>query len=186
MRSARWSARFRPVCLKNSFLAIMRRHSVCPGPRRCSWPCVRRCRMSATPYCSGAEACMPLPPREPMVTSHRVSADSSVRSLGAEIIDSIDLPILVAGRDYTVASFNQAAAAFFSLAPADVGRSLGEIPVLSSVKRLAELCEDAVAHGASCQGEVRDAIGSWFVLRIAPYRGRDQQIAGAVLTLTNV
>jgi PAS domain S-box-containing protein len=121
-----------------------------------------------------------------MVTSHRVSADSSVRSLGAEIIDSIDLPILVAGRDYTVASFNQAAAAFFSLAPADVGRSLGEIPVLSSVKRLAELCEDAVAHGASCQGEVRDAIGSWFVLRIAPYRGRDQQIAGAVLTLTNV
>jgi PAS domain S-box-containing protein len=84
------------------------------------------------------------------------------------------------------ASFNQAAATLFSLTPADVGRALCEIRVLKNVPRIEALCEDAIARGASCQGEVRDATGSWFVLRIAPYKGSDQQIAGAVLTLTNV
>jgi signal transduction histidine kinase/PAS domain-containing protein len=107
-------------------------------------------------------------------------------ALGTEIIDSIDLPIIVVDRDCTVSSFNQAAGTFFSIGSPDVGRSLCEIRVFSDVKRLEELCGDAIARGVSSQGEVRDANGSWFVLRIEPYKESDQQIAGAVLTLTNV
>jgi two-component system CheB/CheR fusion protein len=120
------------------------------------------------------------------MTSPRISDLVPAWTLGTQLIDSIDLPIMVVARDCTVASFNQAAAIFFSLGPSDVGRSVCEIPVLSDVKRVEELCGDAIERGASSQGEVRDATGSWFVLRIAPYQGSDRQIAGAVLTLNNV
>jgi PAS domain S-box-containing protein len=121
-----------------------------------------------------------------MTAPHTVSDVAPTQALGTEIIDSIDLPIMIVARDCTVASFNRAAATFFSLSSSDVGRSPFEIPVLSDVKRLEELCGDAMAHGASSQGDLRDSTGSWFVLRIAPYQEADDRIAGAVLTLTNV
>jgi len=108
-------------------------------------------------------------------------------TLRADIIDSLDLPILTVGRDCAISRFNSAAATLLSLTPADLGRPLPAIPMLRNVKRLEELCGDAIASQASSQCEVRDATnGSWFVLRIAPYIGSEQRIDGAVLTLQNV
>lgn len=109
-----------------------------------------------------------------------------LRAPGVDVIESIDLPVLVIGCDYKVSSFNQAAAILFSLGPWDVGLSVREIPLFSGIKIFEELCADVIRNGMPSQGEVRDAKGCWFVLRIAAYRGSDQRIVGAVLTLTNV
>jgi PAS domain S-box-containing protein len=112
---------------------------------------------------------------------------AAARTPGADIIDSIDVPILAVGRDCAVSRFNAAAAMLLSLTPADLGRPVREIPLLKNVKLLDELCEEAIVGGASSQREVRDATtGSWFALRIAPYLGSDQRATGAVLTLQNV
>lgn len=108
------------------------------------------------------------------------------RPAGTDVIDSIDLPILVVNRDCAVVSFNPAAATLLSLMSSDVGRPLGGIQMLTDVKDLEELCEHVIGGGASSHREVRDGTGSWFSLRIGPYKASNQKIAGAVLTLTNV
>lgn len=117
------------------------------------------------------------------ISSEAVAA----RTLGADIINSIDVPIIAVGGDCAISRFNPAAAMLLSLTPADLGRPLREIPMLTTVKRLEELCREAIGSGAPSQCEVRDATnGSWFVLRITPWRGSEQRIDGAVLTLQNV
>jgi len=111
----------------------------------------------------------------------------AARRSGANIIDSLDVPIIVVAGDCAVVQFNFAAAALLSLTAANLGRPVREISLLTNVKRLEEECQDAIRDGTSSQLEVRDATnGLWFVLRIAPYLASEQQIGGAVLALQNV
>jgi PAS domain S-box-containing protein len=111
----------------------------------------------------------------------------AARTLGIDIVDSIDFPTILIGSDGAVVRFNPAAATLMSLTPANLGRPSREIPLLRDVKRLEELCQEAMCSGSSSQWEVRDAtIGSWFILRIAPYLGSEQRINNAVLTFQNV
>jgi PAS domain S-box-containing protein len=106
--------------------------------------------------------------------------------IGTDVIDCIELPILVVNRDCVLVSFNTAAARLLSLAPPDVGRTLRGIPILANMKDLEEVCEHVIARGASSHWNVQDGAGSWFSLRIGPCRASNQNISGAVLTLTNV
>jgi PAS domain S-box-containing protein len=106
---------------------------------------------------------------------------------GTDVIDSVDVPIIVVGRDCAISRFNPAAGTLLSLTSAELGRPLLSIPILANVKRLEELCGDAIGSGVSSQAEARDATnGSWFLLRIAPVKTSEQRIDGAVLTFQNV
>jgi PAS domain S-box-containing protein len=122
-----------------------------------------------------------------MSTSPIPSEPAADRTLRADIVDSIDIPIIAVGGNCAIAKFNPAAATLLSLTPKDLGRPLREIPLLAKVNRLEELCGDAISSRASSQCDVRDTVnGSWFVLRITPHMGSEQRIDGAVLTLQNV
>ena len=113
---------------------------------------------------------------------------ASADSLSADlvgILDTVDLPIVAVGRDFTVARFNQGAAAVLGLTLSDIGRSPRDIQVLTDVIDLEQLCAQVIADGAPFRREVR-AGNRWFLLRIAPYTRSDRQIGGTVLTFTNV
>jgi PAS domain S-box-containing protein len=112
------------------------------------------------------------------------SADSVSADL-VGILDTVDLPIVAVGRDFTVARFNRVAAAVLGLTRSDIGRSPRDIQVLTDVIDLEQLCAQVMADGAPFRREVR-AGNRWFLLRIAPYTRSDRQIGGTVLTLTNV
>ncbi len=106
---------------------------------------------------------------------------------GTDIVDSIDVPTIVIGGAGAVIRFNPAASTLLSLTPASLLRPAREIPLLKDVKRLEELCQDAIGSGSSSQCEVRGATdGSWFILRIAPCMRSEQQVDSAVLTFQNV
>ena len=106
---------------------------------------------------------------------------------GIDIVDSIDVPTIVIGGDGAVVRFNPAAATLLSLSPASLCRPAREIPLLKDVKRLEELCQDAIGSGSSSQCEVRGATdGSWFILRIAPCMRSERRVDSAVLTFQNV
>jgi two-component system, chemotaxis family, CheB/CheR fusion protein len=106
----------------------------------------------------------------------RVSANSIA------ILDAVDLPILVINRDCTVAHINRAATAVLNLTTPDIGRSPG---CILPVENLDRLCAQVFADGVPCRREVR--IGDhFFLLRIAPHIGSDQEIIGTILTFTNV
>jgi PAS domain S-box-containing protein len=112
------------------------------------------------------------------------SADSISADL-VGILDTVDLPIVAVGRDFTVARFNRVAAAVLGLTPSDIGRSPRDIQLLTEVIDLEERCAQVIADGAPFRREVRDG-DRWFLLRIAPYTRSDRQIWGTVLTFTNV
>lgn len=112
---------------------------------------------------------------------------SAARTSRVDIIDSVDVPTILIGQEWAVLRFNPAAATLLSLTPASLRRPTSEIPLLKDVKRLEELCQEAIGSGISSQCEVRDPTnGSWYILRIAPYMGGEPRINSAVLTFQNV
>jgi hypothetical protein len=67
----------------------------------------------------------------------------------ADILQAVDVPIVVIGRDFTVASYNQAAANVFGLAPSHIDIAACEIPVLAKIPELRERCADMIAGGTA-------------------------------------
>src|SRR4051812_27342796 len=87
---------------------------------------------------------------------------------GLGILDTIDVPTVVVGRDGKVTRFNRAATAALGLTLSDVGRLPRNILALTEVKDLEKLCAQVIADGAPFRGEIRDG-DRWFLLRMAPY-----------------
>jgi PAS domain S-box-containing protein len=100
------------------------------------------------------------------------------------ILDTIDVPVLVVGRDGKVARFNRAAAETLGACPSDVGRLACDMQALTDVPDLEELCMQVMASQMPSRFELRKR-DRWFLVRIAPYSGTDAQVRGAVLTFTN-
>jgi PAS domain S-box-containing protein len=99
------------------------------------------------------------------------------------LLDAVDVPIIVIGRDCTVARINRAARTVLGLGASDVGCALRN--PFAGVENLQKLCARVIADGAPHRIETRDG-DRCFLLRIAPYTSSDSQILGAVLTFTNV
>ena len=114
-----------------------------------------------------------------------IDAHEASNSIGMELIDCIELPVLVVDRDLTLISFNPAAAKLLALTGSDRGRQLRSIQMLAGVKNLPDLCEHVIASGSSHRVEIGDGAGSWFSVNIGCHKA-NQDIHGAVLALTNV
>lgn len=126
---------------------------------------------------------MPIRPRPEDDEVHASADPVSADLVG--ILDTIDLPIVAVGRDFTVTRFNRRAATVLGLTPSNIGQSPRNIRVLKNVIDLEELCAQVIFDGAPFRREVRDE-DRWFLLRIAPYASSDRQVGGTALTLTNV
>ncbi|HEX3738088.1 MAG TPA: PAS domain S-box protein [Terriglobales bacterium] len=98
-------------------------------------------------------------------------------------LDAVDLPIIVISRDCTIARINRAATTVLGLKVTDVGRRVSES--LPRVENLDRVCARVIADGAPHRIETRDN-DRYFLLRIAPYTGRNRQVAGSVLAFTNI
>ena len=114
-----------------------------------------------------------------------IDARQASNSVGMELIDCIELPVLVVDRVLTLVSFNPAAAKLLSLTDADLGRPLLSVQMLTRVKNLEGICEHVIASGSSQRVELGDGAGSWFSLHIGCHK-TNEIIHGAMLTLTNV
>jgi signal transduction histidine kinase len=101
------------------------------------------------------------------------------------ILDTIEVPIVVVQRDVTMAAFNQAAGDLLGLSLSDIGRTLRDISVLAGLPRLEQSCSEVITGGVESRIDFRDE-EAWLVVRISPYTGGDEQVAGTVLTFTNV
>jgi signal transduction histidine kinase len=111
------------------------------------------------------------------------AATDSVSADVIGILDTVDLPIVVVGRDCKVVRFNRAAATL-GVTAADIGRPSCEMQALAGLPEIEQLCTQSMADGATCRRELRNG-DRWFLVRIAPYTGSDTQVRGAVITFTN-
>jgi signal transduction histidine kinase len=84
-----------------------------------------------------------------------------------------------------MAAFNQAAADALGLSLPDIGRTLRDISVLARVPRLEQYCAEVITGGVESRIDFRDG-EAWFVVRISPYTRGGDQMAGTVLTFTDL
>ncbi|HEV2207389.1 MAG TPA: PAS domain S-box protein [Verrucomicrobiae bacterium] len=99
------------------------------------------------------------------------------------VLNTLDQPILIVGKDGKVAHFNQAAEDALGLRASDIGRPPSNVQMLSELGDIQNLAAEVLARGAPCQREIRKG-GHWLLLRIAPYIGHNRQVEAAVLTFT--
>ncbi len=120
--------------------------------------------------------------------SHRQESDAAKADPAAfdpmGILDSVDVPIVVLGRNCSIACFNRAAANVFRLEASDIGRPPDDARTLKGSTQLKEWCAQVTATGVATRHDFRHGDKS-FVVRIAPYVQSNQE-TGAVLTFTNV
>src|SRR5215470_6839883 len=118
------------------------------------------------------------------VNSKGVAANGVTTEL-ISILDTIEVPLVVVRRDRTMAAFNQAAADTLGLSRPDIGRMLRDISVLARVPRLEQYCAEVISGGVESRIDFRDG-EAWFVVRISPYTRGGDQMAGTVLTFTDL
>jgi PAS domain S-box-containing protein len=100
------------------------------------------------------------------------------------ILDTIDVPIVVVGRDCKVTRFNRAAAETLGITPSNIGQQACIVQALAAVPEIEEMCTQVMVDGAPSRREM--CYGDrWFLVRIAPYTGTEPEARGAVLTFTN-
>ena len=118
-----------------------------------------------------------------------VSRDGITDLAAAELInvfDAVEVPIVLIQHDATIGAFNHAAAGLLGLSPRDIGCPLRDVTGLAALTGLEEQCRIVVTGGATpSRVDFRDG-DRWFVVRMSPYMHGDGEIAGMVLTFTNV
>jgi signal transduction histidine kinase len=118
------------------------------------------------------------------VNSNGAAANGVTTEL-ISILDTIEVPLVVVRRDRTMAAFNQAAADALGLSLPDIGRTLRDISVLARVPRLEQYCAEVITGGVESRIDFRDGEAR-FVVRISPYTSGGDQMAGTVLTFTDL
>ena len=126
-----------------------------------------------------------MPPHEARGAEGAVAGANPLRVDADGILDAVDVPILVVDLDRTVIRFNRAATDAFGLSASDLGQNLSTVAVLAEARDLEPLCAHVIADDAPARRDVHSG-DRRFVLRVAPYTSRTGDIAGAVLTFTNV
>jgi len=102
------------------------------------------------------------------------------------LLASVDIPIVIVGNDLGIRRFTPRAEELFNLIPSDIGRPIGQINPNFTVEDLSGLIRDTVETLTAQEREVRDPGGRWLSLRIRPYKGIDNRLDGAVLSVLDI
>ena len=100
------------------------------------------------------------------------------------ILDTIDVPVIVVGRDSKMARFNRAAAETLGATQSDIGQPICNMQALTGVLDIEQMCMQVMVDGVPSRFEMRNS-DRWFLVRVVPYTDTDAQVRGAVLTFTN-
>ncbi|HEV2905124.1 MAG TPA: PAS domain S-box protein, partial [Pyrinomonadaceae bacterium] len=96
---------------------------------------------------------------------------------------SVNLAILLLGRDLSIRRFTQPAEKIFNLMANDIGRPIAIVRHNLELPNLEQVIDEVIETLAPQDHEVRDKDGRWFLLRVRPYMTLDNKIDGAVLVL---
>lgn len=110
-------------------------------------------------------------------------ANSDLRNL----FESTQIATIFLDRNLVVRTFTPAASSFFSLRPSDVGRPLTELSSQLDYPELKLHIDGVFETGETLNHHLaRDDQGRFYMVRINPYRDKDDRIQGVVVTLVDV
>jgi two-component system CheB/CheR fusion protein len=102
------------------------------------------------------------------------------------VFDSVQMAVILVGRDLRIRRFTTDAGEMFNINAADVGRPVGHFKLGVIVPDLESLLMETIDRGTALEREVQDKLGHWFSVRIRPYKTLENKIDGAVLTLVDI
>jgi two-component system CheB/CheR fusion protein len=116
---------------------------------------------------------------------HRNLQLSQVNNDLTNLLNSVNIPIVMLGPDLSVRRYTLQAEKVLGLSGPDVGRPISSIKMKVTIHGLEELLEDVIRDVIPKQQEFEHH-GSWYNLRITPYRTSDNKIDGVVLVLLDI
>ncbi len=102
------------------------------------------------------------------------------------LIASTDIGTLFLDRELHVQRFTPSAQKIFNLLPADIGRPLSDITHRLRYEGLSEDARQALGEVRAVEREVRVGQDNWFLVRLLPYRTREDRIDGVVITFVDI
>ncbi|NUN65281.1 response regulator [Pseudanabaena biceps] len=102
------------------------------------------------------------------------------------LLSSSNIPILMLSGDLRIRRFTPMAEQAFNLIPSDVGRPFSDIQTNLDIHHIRELVTSVIDTLIPYEQDVQDHAGSWFSLRIRPYRTTDNHIDGVVISLIDI
>jgi len=102
------------------------------------------------------------------------------------LIDAIEVPTIFLNNDLCIKRFTSHATRVINLIQVDIGRSIGDIATKLEDADISEVAEAVLKDLVFREQEVRTGDGSYFRMRVAPYRTIENVIDGVVITFTDL
>ena len=102
------------------------------------------------------------------------------------LLASIQIPVLMLAQDLKIRRFTPTAKKIFNLIPTDIGRPFSDIRSALDVSDLEQMIAEVMDTLNSKEQEVQTLSGSWYNLRIHPYRTTENVIDGVVILLLDI
>jgi len=104
----------------------------------------------------------------------------------ANVLGSVDIPIVLLGRDGRIRRFTPAAGKVFHLIANDVGRPITDIRQIIPPSELTDTITEVLERLTVVKRTVRDEDGRWHELIVRPYLTTDKRIDGTVITAIDI
>ncbi|MDP8991353.1 MAG: PAS domain-containing protein, partial [Acidobacteriota bacterium] len=110
---------------------------------------------------------------------------STLNSDLRKLLGSINVPLVMVGRDLLIRWFTPAMEPLLNLLPTDQGRPITDLHS-GKIPNFREMLVAALAGVENQSIEIESPGGRWLSLRILPYRGTDHSVDGAIATLVDI
>ena len=102
------------------------------------------------------------------------------------LFSSVQMALVMVWRDLRIHRFTPPAEQLLNIIPADVGRPISDIKLNVNLSDLPRLLTEVMDSATPKELEVQDRQQRWHLLRIRPYRTRDNKVDGAVIALLDI
>lgn len=102
------------------------------------------------------------------------------------LLGSVNIPILMVSSDLAIRRLTPLAERVFDVIPTDIGRRLPDLRRSLLPPDLDVTVRKVIDDLSIVEREIQDRDGHWYLMRIRPYRTRENRIEGAVITLMDV
>ena len=102
------------------------------------------------------------------------------------LLGNVNIPVVMVGNDLRIRRFTPPAQKLLNLIPADIGRRLREIRPNLDVDDIETDVRATLETSTLQEREVRDKDGTWFMMRVRPYKTWDSKIEGAVISFQDI
>jgi len=111
---------------------------------------------------------------------------SLVNSDLLNLLGNVNIPVIMVDDNLHIRRFTPPAQRLMNLIPTDVGRRLQDIRPNLNIDDIESAVRLTIDTATMQEREVQEKDGTWYMMRIGPYKVRDKKIEGAVLSFVEI